>query len=433
MTGNRRAPFLACLSVLAWTGSAVAQMPGGAPQDVSDAINNPHEYAWRLFLALNRQAHPTKRGEVDPAKPTIKDFDSDKPVVWETWAKASGGRAGGFIPPDAENTSEIYRPKGARPKDWDQLGPAEKSLELFRTKVLDAVLPATSTPVASVPLSRSGIEARSSLVPLIDVGLLSGSDEGQEVRMNRAGFDFVLQNTLYNVEGLEARLLQYRRARNDQERAAAVINFPLAAQEVKARWLRLNPNNPQHKNLDKTRYHWRTVGPDTYLLTGFHVVTKDLPNWFWSDFEHVDGLVTVNGDAAAERESVDPARAGAPHPSTTGTKWANYRLRGVQVDFTDTFGRPTILANTQIEKGFQQTSSCITCHSRATVGLRSEVAGFPLERPLSLPVFEAQLPILIGSTGRPQINWFFDDRLRAKFLQTDFLWSIPFRALSTGQ
>jgi hypothetical protein len=426
--------LLACFSLLAWTATALAQpLPGGAPQDISDAINNPHEYAWRLFLAINRQAHPARRGEVDPAKPTIKDFDSDKPVVWETWAKASGGRAAGFIPPEAENTSEIYRPKGARPKDWDQLGPAEKGLEKFRSKVLDALLPASSTPVASVSLSRSGVEARTPLVPAIDVGLLTGTDEGQEVRMNRAGFEFVVQNTLYNVEGLEARLLQYRKARNDKERAAAAINFPLQAQEVKARWVRLNPENPQHKNLDKTRYHWRSIGQDTYLLTGFHVITKDLPNWFWCDFEHVDGLMTVNGDQAAELDSTDLARAGGPHPSTTGTKWANYRLRGVQTDFTDTFGRPTILANTQIEKGFQQTSSCITCHSRATIGLRSEVAGFPPERPVSLPVFESTVPIVIGSVGRPQTAWFFDDRLRAKFVQTDFLWSIPFRVLSTGQ
>lgn len=243
----------------------------------------------------------------------------------------------------------------------------------------------------------------------------------------------MVQKTLYNVEGLEARLMQYRSARSDAERTAALVNFPLAAQEVKARWLRLNPENPQHKNLDKSRYHWRSVGAETYVLTGFHIITKDLPNWFWCDFEHVDGLVTVNGDPAAERGSFDPARAGAPHPATTNTKWGNYRLRGIQVDFTDSLGRPTILANTQIEKGFQQTSSCITCHSRATIGLRSEVAGFPKERPVSLPVFESLTPTIIGSVGRPQTAWFFDERLRARYIQTDFLWSIPFRVLSTGQ
>jgi hypothetical protein len=232
---------------------------------------------------------------------------------------------------------------------------------------------------------------------------------------------------------LENRLTQYRRARNDAERAAATINFPLAAQEVKARWIRLNSSNPQHKNLDRSRYHWRSVGTEIYLLTGFHIITKDLPNWFWCDFEHVDGLTTVNGDPADEKPSNDPTRNEGVHPATVGTKWQNYRLRGIQIDFTDTFGRPNILANTQIEKGFQQTSSCITCHSRATVGMRSEVPGFPKERPVSLPVFEGRVPVVIGSVGRPQPSWFFDEASRARYIQTDFLWSIPFRVLSTSQ
>lgn len=49
-----------------------------------------------------------------------------------------------------------------------------------------------------------------------------------------------------------------------------------------------------------------------------------------------------------------------------GTKWANYRLRGTQVDFINSIGRPVILSNSQIERGFLR-SSCIRCHADATV------------------------------------------------------------------
>ena len=61
----------ALLSSFILSSVAFAQtLPGGSPQDVSDAVSHPQEYAWRLFLAPNRQANPTTRGEFDPSKPT---------------------------------------------------------------------------------------------------------------------------------------------------------------------------------------------------------------------------------------------------------------------------------------------------------------------------------------------------------------------------
>ena len=52
---------------------------------------------------------------------------------------------------------------------------------------------------------------------------------------------------------------------------------------------------------------------------------------------------------------------------TKGAKLETMRLRGTQFTFVDTEEKPTILANSPIEHGFQPNSSCLTCHSRAGV------------------------------------------------------------------
>ena len=102
-------------------------------------------------------------------------------------------------------------------------------------------------------------------------------------------------------------------------------------------------------------------------------------------------------------------------------------MRGAQTDFTDSRGRPVILASSQIEHGFQMTSSCITCHSRASVGLRSSQPNWPGWQTYSLP------PNMIPyqPVGAPDPKWFLDDRGETRYVQTHFVWSAPFRALST--
>ena len=116
---------------------------------------------------------------------------------------------------------------------------------------------------------------------------------------------------------------------------------------------------------------------------------------------------------------------------TVGTKWETMRLRGTQVDFVDTRGQPTILANSQLEHGFQQTSSCMTCHARATVGLRVNRPDLPKWQVDSLPSELAANPTLRGAVGAPDPDWFRNDRGETLYIQTHFIWSIPFRALST--
>ncbi len=375
---------------------------GGRPEDTALAINNPHEFAWQLFFAINRQAMLGKAGVPDPTKPTIKDYDPDQPVVWETWALCSGGRIGvGYFPP---NTSEVFLDRGAKPVAWNQLPrrkPVPKVLEPLPGKAVEFLLK-----VGRLPGKFDAVE--------------DGGEGGLEVRMNKGLFDYVRENNLYNIEGLE-----------EYVKKGKEIIFPASSMEIKARWVPI-------KEGDKPRYHWRTVTKSDgtkqiWGLTALHIITRDLPNWFWCDFEHVDF------EKNAEQYSYDPTTRGLNPPSgkngirqeTVGTKWETMRLRGTQIDFVDAKGRPTILANSQIEHGFQQTSSCMTCHARATVGLRSDRPDLPGWQVNTLEPNLPPNPVLIGPVGAPNPNWFLNDRGKVRYIQTHFVWSIPFRALST--
>ncbi len=207
--------------------------------------------------------------------------------------------------------------------------------------------------------------------------------------------------------------------------------FPQASKEIKARWVRI-----QEK--DKPRYHWRTIKAKNgkvqlWGLSALHIITRDLPGWFWCDFEHVDF------ERHAEQYSYDSTTRGLNPPSgekgirkeTKGTRWETMRLRGTQTSFVDREGRPTILANTQIEHGFQQKSSCMSCHARATVGLRSARPNLPKWQANTLPLNLAIKPVLDEPVGAPDPKWFVNEYGERRYMQTHFLWSLPFRALST--
>ncbi|HVJ63262.1 MAG TPA: hypothetical protein VM555_11195, partial [Tahibacter sp.] len=165
--------------------------------------------------------------------------------------------------------------------------------------------------------------------------------------------------------------------------------------------------------------------PGEHWLVAFHISSKDTPNWVWATWEHVNnpgrcdyiGCNDSFGYASADKVGANQAvNYTTPHtqcdnldlaswvfklnqtypsgprsknlgdtfnalgigtkapayadgkqlvPSVSDRGWLSYRLKGAQVDFTDSTGVPTLLGNSVTEGGFMQTSSCITCHARA--------------------------------------------------------------------
>ncbi len=198
----------------------------------------------------------------------------------------------------------------------------------------------------------------------------------------------------------------------------------MPAKEVKAQWRVITA-------AEKPRYHWVEVtGSDgqqkIYGLTALHITSKDLPNWFWATFEHVDNPGRP-GNEPWLNPSVDRFACAGTAPNCNrapagiglqGTEWENYRLRGTQVDFTDSRGRSTILANSQPEAGFQRTSSCITCHARSTVGMQ----GAQVSR---LSIFAPSAPgTAVGYVGAADPAWFRKADGSSAFTQLDFVWAL---------
>jgi hypothetical protein len=240
--------------------------------------------------------------------------------------------------------------------------------------------------------------------------------------MNRATYDFIRAHGLYSVEGLEAEFAK----ETAPVKPAETLSFPVFAQEIKAQWRPI-------RSEEMPRYHWRVLRSAdgkqvTYGLVALHIMTKDLPNWFWCTF------VQEDYNKYPEMESFDSTtkHSAGVRPEVVGSKWAHYRLRGSQIDFTDSRGRYTVLANPVIEHGFQQTASCITCHSRASVGLRPPDAQNVLNKlpPLKIDNLVARGAVMTGPVGAINPQWFLDDKGMTRYIQTDFVWSAPIRALS---
>lgn len=254
---------------------------------------------------------------------------------------------------------------------------------------------------------------------------------------NESMFDYVFKNNLYNSTGLVTVFNNGNRdlTRNAPYRAwsgtgaLTTIAFAIDAWMVRSQWMERSqaiaaglvddPSAPFVKVIIGARrpysFNPASFPPGEYWLISFHISTKDIPAWFWADFDHVSepGRCDFTGcndsygywsatpaDPALLRNFTPPAtqpgkggqayaqnaiypsgdqtdglrtvfrkmgigvgdRAGEmPKPSDRA--WLSYRLRGTQWDFTDTAGRAAYAGATVSNGGIMTGSSCISCHA----------------------------------------------------------------------
>lgn len=394
VTMNLKVSFLAVFAFTAMTlgtVTAASEMAWEEPSDPAMAINDPDRYAWRLFVALNWPAD-IMRKVADPSK----SFGALGPVTWETWRNARS---------DAVET--VFRTDGMDPGPWlgSQTGVSRSfkdfDVGLIQQKERQRQLAETAM-------------ANDQPVPFFDP--ITAERGRNETRLNKEAYEFVRNNGIYNIEGQIAFF----------DTKMRVISFPQKAKEIKAQWREIRDDA-------KPRFHWITVNDEsgvsrTWGLTALHITTKDIPNWFWATFEHVDnrmsqekggwpdskGWLTKSVDRFACHNLPPDCNKSPKGLGIEGTRWENYVLRGTQVDFIDSVGKPTLLANSQPERNFQETSSCITCHARASVGrdANRNVVRLEIFRPDGQSYF-----------GSPDPIW-FTDTSGFKFTQLDFVWSL---------
>jgi hypothetical protein len=382
-------------------GSANAQTP-----DPDPGVNNPDMVSWQLFALVNKSV------------PGVGNN-----AVFETWASNE----------DTFQTNPKF-PGASGPPNCGQplVAAAPGGIQVA------AITPVASPKILNVP----ALEALAPRPPGLQPHVIPGGTEDQaseEVRRNPATFNFIFCNKLFTRAGLRAAFA-----------AGQPISFPLDSMEVKANWKPAGNRSP-------TEYHINTASDGKrYALVSMHIISKMLPNWTWATFEHKDnpgrcdfigchdkfGAVVQNVrahdsaggqyDPCVKTPALKKLFADAGLPSL----WENYCLKGSQVDFVSATGVPTHLGNSITERGFVDTSSCISCHSRAAVNARavpiSTDGGFlDPPQPAALCPDGANAPC--SPNGVPNPAWFWsnpgqpDPTMLA--LQTDFVWSIAFHAI----
>ena len=370
--------FGAVATLMLGTALLGTTVPGRAQStDPNPAVNEPDKISWQLFVQVNK-----------PAAAGSKD------ALFETWA--------------SNQTTFTQNPRWPGSTTPPACGPA-------------VAQPAPAAPVpgpavaAAAPkaLTLPALVEFAPRLPGLQPHVVPGG--GEEVRRNKVTFDFIVCNNLFNRTGLKAAFA-----------AGKPIVFPTDSIEVKADWVLANSVT------DPSQYHVNNAGGQQFALVGMHIISKQIPNWTWATFEHKNNagrcdFMGCRDNFGATKDVVGPqAPVGGqygPCDKTPALKkmfsdaglpayWDNYCLKGSQVEFTTSTGAPTLLGNSIIEDGFVQTSSCITCHTRASVSSNGDMAqglGF--------------LPSGLSPNGTPDPNWFINT------LQTDFVWSVALRAI----
>lgn len=206
----------------------------------------------------------------------------------------------------------------------------------------------------------------------------------EELRINKAMFDYIQKMGLYNQNKV------YEMAKTNS------INFPPDAMMIKAQWLPIDELEADGKNV--AMYYQKvisgynavdsTVTKKTKMgLVAFHLVTHELPNWVWSTFEHSSNVglcdyIGCKDDFGCTQSYIPPHKdvnkgydIGKTTPKLKAlfkefgvpNVFENYRLKGSQTEYTSTQGDTLLLGNSILEANLVTSSSCISCHARATV------------------------------------------------------------------
>src|SRR5207249_666729 len=189
------------------------------------------------------------------------------PRVWETWKQTSTGSTGG---------NEVFLPKGANPGKWDTpqakaSGTTPGTTSIKKTfslpkmeiiRLLDGLGPEVKS--ANTESANTGLEKVLSKAPVLN-------DNGQESKINQPGFEFIVREGLYSLDGQE-----------NFRKTGRKVEFPVGTINVKAAWRQFTPE--EIKAGKPARYYTTEQNGEVWGLTGFHMTTKDIPNWLWATF-----------------------------------------------------------------------------------------------------------------------------------------------------
>lgn len=286
---------------------------------------NPENLAWHWFTCLNQ---PTNNGT--------------EKRVWE-----------GLKPVD-----QVYLSDGSKPLPYNEYVPLPEAIQATaKEQEMDLNRPFHQL---------DSIQQVDGLI-LEMGGSVPAAKKGQPVRyqllMGQDTFDYILQKSVYNVNG--------------QAALTEDLVFPSTAWELKTSWLWIGTDEDYLKTLQEDGYY---IVQAYYLdesgryqigyaaLSGMHVINRLVDNWVWSTFEN------INNEKYTVTNAIPPTPMINTTGPTEGAKQANvtfqraypslsqYQLIGVQHQAGED---PTLMASSQMESAFQSQSSCLACHSTA--------------------------------------------------------------------
>lgn len=377
---------------------------------------------------------PTSRtGLASPDSVVNRAINCPDQFAWMQWARINKASAGEHPAWIYWATDRSTFPESPQPTECSGSTPDPTNCPSFGPLAGDPVSRDANQPVAltfnlpskrPAPLHTPASRARAEAI--LDGGEIPknlGSVTKETIHRNRASFDYIVDNKLWYQEGLA-----------DQFDANFQVDFPAASVEIKTNWLNLTRLGKVN-DLQGEYYTVLTENDSTWALVAMHITTKDLPQWFWATFEHVSnpgrcdyigchdsyGQMPANVEPHAVRDSMytpDTLRSYLTETMLAGIPDVlrdNYRLKGSQTQYTLPTGEATLLGNSVTEHGFVQTSSCMTCHARASSDWQGQT-----------PYFFGGTPIGQSFNGAPDPDWFFGTQNQTQtFLNpTDFVWSI---------
>ena len=234
------------------------------------------EFAWKTFIAINWPA-VEMNGNPYPAPDTGKDLSynaGDYVSVWEAWPTAQ----------------ELFMPDGAAPAAWGSPHDPPSQCEEEGAQIGDVVLQATS----------KGGDVASEFVQAFRMGPVpdqNGKYTWFAIQANKAMYDYIMENELYNLEGQIAfgKAADWPRGRLDSSGSEQDIGSIF----VKGAWKLLGKGDTPEDfhRIESWLYNPGDEDPgippscrlESVGLTAFHVVhrTNSAPQWVWATFEHV--------------------------------------------------------------------------------------------------------------------------------------------------
>ena len=337
----------------------------------------PHVVRKTGSLALDRASWLQFIRAVTPSSATGK-------VVYETWASdqdiyvanpcaPGGGTSGCNTPtwpsPTATSTDKAFQQSALGRSHLGLVGSGQ------RTPV-QVIGPAQG---CGTPPGLTGAAANS--------GFPASGCVGEEVRRDRASFNYIVSNNLWSTKGLVAFYATQR-----------TVAFPNGVLQVKADWIPVATlatwlNKPASFVTGSFYTSSATLNGQRvlYAMTSMHLSLKapGYPDWIWANFEnaYTPGRCDQTGcsDAfGAVTPTVAPNAqpwqqyGSCPHTSTVNVLFrtakvapvfGNYCLTGTQTSF-GTAANPTLLGSSIIEPLNAHVplsiSSCISCHAGAS-------------------------------------------------------------------